>query len=369
MKLLLVSGLDPHSRCVATIHGYVAAGKALGHEVAVFGEPDPKMPSLPFTTDLTGIDLALFAVQVTWDFPDMPHLAWVLDRVPRERRVVVDLWGRHGETLRIDHDFNHLEKLEGHQGWEWMEAIAAVSDKVLQPTPAPPRPDVRPFLFHAFDPGAVARPHATARGAAAAWRDAGPAGKPYGLMYVGNNWQRWGQVRRLLEQHASVRDLVGPACLVGWDWDRRPDWAVQNGILGVDVEPSLLSELRVETRSAVRFDEVIGLLGQARFAPVIHRPLFRRLGFVTNRTFETFCADAVPVLMLPRGFVEAVYGSAALALVPGDDLAAHLRDVWNRPEPYWEAVLRTRSHLARHHSYERRFQELEAIAGGAGGRA
>ena len=128
--------------------------------------------------------------------------------------------------------------------------------------------------------------------------------------------------------------------------------------MGIDTDPALLAELDVEVRDGVRFDEVTGLLGKARFAPVFHRPLFRHLGFVTNRTFETFYADALPVLMLPRDLVAAVYGAAALALVPGDNVAAHLTDALSRPETYWDAVLQTRSHLARHHSYAQRLQEL-----------
>ena len=84
------------------------------------------------------------------------------------------------------------------------------------------------------------------------------------------------------------------------------------GIMGIDTDPALLARLGVEVRDGVRFDEVVGLLGQARFAPVFHRPLFRHLGFVTNRTFETFYADSLPVLMLPRDFVAAIYGEAAL---------------------------------------------------------
>ena len=39
-----------------------------------------------------------------------------------------------------------------------------------------------------------------------------------------------------------------------------------------------------------------------------------------------------PCLMLPREFVAAIYGPAALALVPGDDVAAHLVDALKRPE-------------------------------------
>jgi hypothetical protein len=35
-----------------------------------------------------------------------------------------------------------------------------------------------------------------------------------------------------------------------------------------------------------------------------------------------------------------------------------------RPEPYWDAVLKTRTHLAREHSFERRLKELLAILEG-----
>jgi hypothetical protein len=358
MKLLLVTSVDPWVRSVSTVHKYVAAGHALGHEIMVFGEPRADLPSLPFTTDLDGIDSALFVVQVPSDFPDMPHLARVLDGIPRERRVALDLWGRFNDTIRLEHDFNHLEKLDGHAGWEWEDALRAVSDTILQPTLSPLRPGVGSFLFHGYDTASVARSYRSAREAAAAW-----TGKTYGAMYVGSNWQRWDQVRRFLEAYAPARDRAGAVCLTGWDWRSRPEWAVKMGILGIDTDPTLLDRLGVETRDGVRFDEVVALLSRARFAPVFHRPLFRHLGIVTNRTFETFHADSVPLLMLPRDFVAAIYGEAALALVPGNNIASHLDDALSRPEACWDAVLQTRSHLERHHSYARRLRELEAFTG------
>ena len=109
------------------------------------------------------------------------------------------------------------------------------------------------------------------------------------------------------------------------------------------------------------FDEVIALQGQARFCPIFHRPLFNQLGLVTNRTFETFCSDTLPLLMLPEGVVEDIHGPDALRLRLGDDVLGRLEDMMRRPEFYWDAVLRTRAHLAAHHSYERRFEELMAI--------
>jgi hypothetical protein len=82
---------------------------------------------------------------------------------------------------------------------------------------------------------------------------------------------------------------------------------------------------------------------------------------VTNRTFETFYADAIPVLMLPRDLVAQVYGPAALTLVPSGDVAEHLLDAMKRPDVYWDAVLQTRAHLTRHHSYAVRFSQLETL--------
>jgi hypothetical protein len=369
MRILIVTHVDPWVRSVSTVHKWAAAGRALGHDVAVYGDPNPDLPALEFTTDLSGVDAALFVIQVLSDFPEMPGLVRVLDGIPREKRVVVDLWARYNDTIRLEHDFNHLEKLDLHQGWEWEEAIAAVSDLILQPTLAPLRPNVGSFLFHGFDAEGVVKPYATAAKAAAAWRQATPAEKPYGVMYVGNNWQRWEQMRRFLEQYAPARAAVGKACIAGWDWSERPEWAITQELAGIDTDPAFLCGLGVELWQAVRFDEVKRFMGLGRFNPVLHRPLFRHRGYATVRTFETCEADTLPILMLPRDYVEATYGPAALALVPGNDVGTFMKDALRRPEPYWQAVLDTRAHLARHHSFARRFQELAALLKTGGTRA
>jgi hypothetical protein len=364
MKLLVISKLDRFARAASTITKYVQVGKALGHEVAVFGEQSSEFPSVPFSLDVKGFDYVVFVVYETKDFPDLPYLARLLDGVPRERRAVIDCTGRYNETVRVEHDFNHLEKLDSHQGWEWVEGFQAVSDKVLQPTLTPLRPDVRPFLFHGFDPAAVARPYGSAHEAARAWSGDGGAGKPYGAAYVGHNWQRWSQIRRFLEAVEPIRGDFGPICLAGWRWDERPDWAVEHGIQGVDTDPALLARLGVEAKWPVPYDEVVGFMSQARFCPVFHRPLCNQLGLVTNRTFETFCADTIPLLMLPERVVEAVYGPEARPLAPGEDVAGRLRDMMRRPEVYWDAVLKVRAGLAERHSIRRRFQELLRILEG-----
>src|SRR5207245_7005107 len=138
-------------------------------------------------------------------------------------------------------------------------------------------------------------------------------------------------------------------------WDYRPDWAAELGIQGIDTDVAMLHRMGVEIKGNISFDQVIPFVSQARFCPVIHRPLFNHLGIVTNRTFETFCSDTVPLLMLPEETVREIYGESALPLMPGEQLRNRLSDMMRHPEVYWEAVLRTRSYLAEHHSYQRCF--------------
>ena len=89
MKLLLVTSVDPWVRSVASVHRLVAAGRVLRHEIFVYGEPNAQLPNLPFTTDLAGVDCAVFIMQVAWDLPDMPNLARLLDGIPRDRRIAM----------------------------------------------------------------------------------------------------------------------------------------------------------------------------------------------------------------------------------------------------------------------------------------
>jgi hypothetical protein len=364
MKLLLVSKLDRSARAINTIANYVRAGTALGHDVVVFGEKNHDDRALPTSLNVKEFDFAIFVVYMPWDFPDLPYLAQLLDGMPKERRVIIDCCGRYNDTIRVEHDFNHLEKVDQHQGWEWLEGFRAVSDRILQPTRRPLRDDVQPFLFHGYDPGSIVRPYGSTRQAADSWSTQNGRRKPYGVTYVGTNWQRWSQMRRLLEALEPLREELGAIRLIGWDWDKRPDWAVQLGIQGVDVDPVLLGRLGVETRAAVTYDQVRESMSQALFTPVIQRPLFNHLGLVTNRVFETFCADTLPLLFLPEELIESVYGATARQLAITDDVAPRIRDMLRQPEKYWEAVLHVRRHLAQHHSYERRFEELLAILEG-----
>jgi hypothetical protein len=360
MNVLFVSKISQFARSVFPIFKYVEVGQQLGHRVALYGEQTADPPQLPYSLDAKSFDFAVFVVHEPWDFPDMPYLAQLLDSVPKERRVIIDCCGRYNETVRVEHDFNHLEKMDGHLGWEWVEGFEAVSNTILQPTQKPLRGDVRPFLWHAFDPSSIVKSYASAEEAARAWANK----NSYGMTYVGHNWQRWTQMRKLLESIQPLSAEFGPIALAGADWDKRPDWAVQLSIQGVDVDLELLARLRAELKPAIPFQEMIAFMSQGKFSPVIHRPLFNELGFVTNRTFSTFCADTIPLLMLPKSLVEAVYGLSAEPLRLNRHVTDQIFQMLGNSVPYWKAVLETRKYLAARHTFQHRFQELVGILEG-----
>src|SRR5262249_35137665 len=162
-----------------------------------------------------------------------------------------------------EHDFNHLEKLDNHMGWEWIDGLSAVAKNILQPTLSPLRPDARGFLFHGFDPAAVERRYDNAVVAARGWLGISGEQKKNGMVYVGNNWQRWSQMRSLLQKIEPIKQRIGPICLTGWAWDHRPDWATELGLHGIDTDPELLHRMGVELRSNISFDQVIGLVNGA----------------------------------------------------------------------------------------------------------
>jgi len=359
MKLLLISKLARSSRAINTITQYSRVAGELGHKIAVFGEKQLDFPELQFSLDVPAFDIAIFIIYMPSDFPDLPYLASLLDGMPKSRRVIIDCSGRYNETIRVEHDFNHLEKMDGHQGWEWIEAFQSVADRILQPTLTPRRDDVGSFLFHGYDPEGVVHPVASAAEATQHWSRS----KKYGVAYVGNNWQRWTQVQRFLEAIGPIHQKLGPIALVGWDWKRRPDWAVQMGIKGADVDPEFLQQLDVETGDAIPFTELPEFLSNARFCPIFQRPLFNELGLVTNRLFETFIADTIPLVMVPEPLAESIYGPAVRPLLPTNDIGSWLQDIIRNPEPYWEAILRVRQHLTLHHSYHQRLTELIAMLG------
>jgi hypothetical protein len=261
--------------------------------------------------------------------------------------VILDCDGMYNDSLQVDGDFNHVNAEASRRRTELCDSL---SDKIFQPTYRPLRPNVRPFLFHAYDP---------------AWeRPLELNHKAYGMIYVGNNWFRWKELHRVLRAIEPLREKLGRAALVGQDWAVMP-WWVQSPLReqAYFTDPDYLQRLDIELREPITVDQVVPTMGTAIFNPVLIRPLFNHLSLVTCRTFETPAANTIPLFAQDAEYVRAIYGERAVDLVlrDGDAASEQILDILHRPEAYAQIVHDIRQHLAEKHSYAMRLQELVQI--------
>jgi hypothetical protein len=327
------------------IYHYSCEARRLGHEVVVYGNPDPASP-FAFSLDAESADALIFVFEWTTRLRDGDglDLARLLAKVPRRRRVVIDCDGAYNEAIEVEGDFNHRDAAASR---EWGAVCDSITDKICQPSLRPLRSNVRTLLFHGYDPG---------------WeRPLHLAGQEFGMVYVGHSKFRWGPMQRVLHAIEPVRKQAGRIALVGHGWDALPAWAASMGIEDIyHTDPDYLRRMEVELVPPVPFAEVIPWMSRAVLNPVIYRPLFKRLWMVTCRTFETPAANTIPLFDLEEEYVRALYGDAAAALVlpPQGGEEEKVLEIFERPEHYTETVLNIRRHLAEKHSYRSRLEEL-----------
>jgi hypothetical protein len=257
--------------------------------------------------------------------------------------VVVDLDGKYNDAVKVVGDYNHPDETASRQ---WVEICDSLTDKIYQATLHPLRPNVRPFLFHAYSP---------------TWEvPLDFSAKEYGMYCVGNNWFRWRPMHRVLKAIEPVREQVGPIGLVGSGWSSPAPWI--HPTLGIDAyysDPDYLKKLGVEVMPAVHFRQVIQCMSKGVFMPVIYRPLFDHLQMVTCRTFETPAANTIPLFTQDPDFVETIFGEEAIELTLLDERPQEkILDILRRPECYVQIVRGIRLRLAEKHSYAERLRQL-----------
>jgi hypothetical protein len=347
MKLVFVYYAYENQGSELDLQGYARAARAAGHEATVYGEPNARIP-LNYSTDLSGADAVVFVLEWTTELQNGDRVDWtrLLSAVPRHRRVVIDCDGRYNNAISVHGDYNHRNAAESRS---WIEFCDSLADKICQPTPRPLRRNVRPFLFHVYDP---------------TWE--APldfAGKEFGMVYVGHSKFRWHGMSQVLRSVEPVRNRVGRIALFGHGWKGLPHWASEMDIEDIyKIDPHYLTKLAIEPMEPVPFSKVIDTMSRGVFNPVVYRPLFERLGMVTCRTFETLAAGTIPLFALDPDYVCEVYGNVGRELVLGRDRPeARIADVLARPDHYAKIVCEIRRDFAQRHSPAARLQDLIQI--------
>jgi glycosyltransferase involved in cell wall biosynthesis len=350
------------------LQGYTRAARALGHEVTVYGPPNPKS-ALRYSKGLDGADAIVFVFEwTTWlQHGDRMDWARLLGAVPRRRRVVIDCDGAYNDPVQIEGDYNHTTTRvrmswsgsdpsvddEGSLSSEassrsWMQFCDSLSDKIYQPTLRPLQANVGTFLFHIYDP---------------VWEmPLDFANKEFSMVYVGHTKFRWRGMSRVLQALEPVRDRVGRIALFGEGWAGPPPGKFGAMLDNFYRDPLYLKKLRIEPLPSVPFSRVLDTMSRAVFNPVVYRPLFMHFGMVTCRTFETPAAGTIPLFLLDEDYVREIYGDCATELILGGERPHEkVLDVLARPDHYAEIVREIRQVFARRHSPEARLHELLEI--------
>ena len=186
-----------------------ARPQAMGHEVTVYGPPNPVF-ALDYSQDLAGADAVVFVFEWTTELQFGDRLDWarLVDvgaaAAPRRDR----LRRRLQRTDRVPRRLQSSHR--GSRAASGRDVCDSLSDKICQPTLRPRRPNVRPFLFHIYDP---------------TWESPLDfADKEFSMIYVGHTKFRWRGMSRVLQAIEPVRDRVGRVALVGEGWDNPPEW-------------------------------------------------------------------------------------------------------------------------------------------------
>jgi len=271
-------------------------------------------------------------------------LARIERLVPRSRRVVIDPDGKYSEIAQSGTDTNHPTS---NSREFWSELYQRLSDKVLQPCLGAMTARARRFLYFGVDRHRPRVPEANGE-------------KPYGMIYVGNNWYRWHDFVWLFEQLAPIRPRLGRVALFGKHWFGDPKPGLEEHTYS---DPNFLRAQGVESYRSVPFDDVERVMGQGNLHPIFIRPVLNILGFATPRMFETFAADTLPILPPYFDHAVALYGARVTPLClpenPADTVAAML----DRYSDYVALSREVRATLTKEHSYEVRLAELLGFFG------
>lgn len=347
MRLMFVYWAFEDQGSGLLLQGYTQAARELGHQAAVYGRPNPRIP-LNYSLDIDSADAVVFIFEWTTQLQngDALDLVRLVSKVPRHRRVIIDGDGNYNNLLQVGNDYNHRD-LKSNQ--EWIDICDSLTDKICQPTFHPLRENVLTFLFYCYNP---------------AWERPQQAnGRDFGMIYVGASKFRWGPMRRVLEAIEPVREQIGRIGLVGYGWDQLPPWASHMKMEDAYyTDPDYLRKLNVEALPPIPFSRVIESMSRAHINPVLTRPTFQHMRFVTPRFFETPAANTIPLFGLDEAYVAEIYGERGLELVL-ESRNPHEKplDMLRRPDYYAGVVREVRRHLAEKHSQRARLEELIRI--------
>jgi hypothetical protein len=329
------------------VANYIRVAPKYGHNVAMYGDPQPHLPDIKFSKDVRSFDRAAYLFESEIYRLSRLEEVTILGTIEKRHRIIFDMDGMYNPVTKVDdYDFNHATESEQSR---WQEYFETLADVVMKPMLAKPhRPNVRSMLFYGYD--------------AALETPLGSTPKQYDIMHLGHNWWRWRDIGgKLLPAIEPVRDMIGEIGFIGLWWDGPPAEGKDAGPeAAFESDPAMIKRLRVKTEESVMYTDVVRKMSTAKINIFTQRPVLHHMKHITLKYFEVFYADTIPLLMLDPDIALEVYGPAARELMLRENIGKKILDALARPDHYREVVSAVRKHLAANNSYDKRMAELVA---------
>lgn len=341
LKIAFVGNYEYYCGSSNTLLGYIKAGKKTGHDVRAseFGYIDNIIRSKVPIADRSWRPDLMVIVYESYPFLSAEQIMEICSKVPRSKRVILDPDGKYSLPVFYNNDTNHNTQ-ESYKLWTGL--YDSLSDVILQPLiNKPSSKKVKSFPFFGADanlPSFNNQP------------------KNYDLLYVGNNWYRWYDIEWIVKSLEPIRPSLKKIALVGRYWD---DEVMEEFKEATVSDPKLLEKNGIEIRKSAPYGQVEKTMSEGKLNPVFIRPIFKKLGFLTPRMFETFLANTIP--LLPSYFESAldIYGENVKNLIiSNNNPCGDILRILENYEENIKIVRNVREYLIEKHSYESRMRQL-----------
>ncbi|MBU1164784.1 hypothetical protein KKA15_04455 [Patescibacteria group bacterium] len=321
--------------------GYSEAGKSLGVDVrasADIGCVDDKVSRIVSVATVDWeADKHIFVYE-GYQFLTNDQLILADGKIPQNKTILVDNDGKYSPPIFCKNDSNHNSLKEY---LFWLFIFERLSCKILQPSLGESLTNgVESFIFYGINDQA---------------RTIEEVEKEYDLLYLGNNWHRWEDIKDLLLGISSIRRHVPKIGLIG-------NWWLSDFLEGYKEatwsDPALLEKQSVIVKSPPSYGQVEKTMSKGKMNPIFIRAILRKMKFVTPRMFETFLANTIPLLPDYFDYAIDLYGSEVMPLIMSNGVNNTVMSILDNYEQIQRLCQSIREKLIREHSYKIKLEQL-----------
>lgn len=343
VKIAFVGNYKYNCGSSNTLLGYVRAGENLNFDIRVsdFGYIDEVIrSSIPVAGKSWRPDL-LVIVYESYPFLSNEQIDQICSFIPRSKRIVIDPDGKYSRPISFGGDTNHptFDSCD-----YWTSLYDSLSDVILQPFISEAKTKkVQQFLYFGMDNNASGFTEQP---------------KDFDLLYVGNNWYRWHDIKWLIEAIAPIRLCLKKVALIGQYWGDEVMEEFKEATYS-DSDLNFLKRNQIEIHDSVPYGQVEMAMSRGLLNPIFIRPILNKLKFVTPRMFETLLADTIPLIPNYFSYAPNLYGNDIKQLTFSlEHIAEDTMQILENYEENKKLVRNIREALRKQHSYEVRLKQL-----------